>query len=754
MVSLLALIGLSGLVVGGAMLGLGDMILNTAKDGDESSQASNLGAEQDRSSGSYAEAGRNEPGWTGGSSTATEVPTTPGSGDSVLVDSSITLVDSNARLVASDVVSGTQPPALVVTETPHIDPDVLREVLGADSFGGTLYPSYPSPSFIEGAEYEVAELDTGTVTDAVAIVSPVTLDTVALAPPVTLDAVAMAPPIATDSVPRVEDITLANGDVIQIRPGNIHGYTCQPVDGGDFACMSPDSPSFDPEKTPTGLAAAYGHDPVMILRNHLRNDEVQCAISGSRDDCDPGWRTREIANGEAVLLDEKLFPGPLDDFLRGGVNALASTGATLIRVETYEDLWDNEVRVAEAHGGWGWYTLHSVLATPETALNMAGYLLVTAPNEIIDACITNADAEGCGGKVIPIIVEVLGTKGAGAGAGVVRTAIRVDTPPTGAIVRVRADGRQAIIDRGAMDPDSVYAGVIDAQGNLLVRNTSSTPNLELGLYPRTRTHAIIADEFADDANLLGFTVFPLEDGRLMVRYKSASINERRRDSTNPELTDPRERALINNRLEELTGREVLDGHDFAGMVDQDALIRGTWNERWTHLDSDLHTHIDTNMAHNSQIAVPKDMLEGRSRAELEIYLGTREGRWAIGENADGTTFLIRGNPTDLPGDVRLVYENSSGIPLGPTIGSLVQGKAAMQVTPGVRVVHGQHVNDLGRVEPWTAHYDEYGRLEARTDYNAGNSAHGIDPIHHHTYEWGPGMSPLESTSHVPGPWAD
>jgi len=57
---------------------------------------------------------------------------------------------------------------------------------------------------------------------------------------------------------------------------------------------------------------------------------------------------------------------------------------------------------------------------------------------------------------------------------------------------------------------------------------------------------------------------------------------------------------------------------------------------------------------------------------------------------------------------------------------------------------------LGRVQPWTAYYDEYGRLLARTDYNAGNIAAGILDTHYHVYEWGPGKLPLEIESHVEG----
>ncbi|MCP4344039.1 MAG: hypothetical protein GY795_00755 [Desulfobacterales bacterium] len=66
------------------------------------------------------------------------------------------------------------------------------------------------------------------------------------------------------------------------------------------------------------------------------------------------------------------------------------------------------------------------------------------------------------------------------------------------------------------------------------------------------------------------------------------------------------------------------------------------------------------------------------------------------------------------------------------------------------MLEGQYIDDLGRVQPWKAYYDEYGRLIARTDFNAGNRASGIPDIHHHTYEWGPGKTPLETNSHVPG----
>ncbi|MDR6821160.1 hypothetical protein J2X76_006366 [Neorhizobium sp. 2083] len=87
----------------------------------------------------------------------------------------------------------------------------------------------------------------------------------------------------------------------------------------------------------------------------------------------------------------------------------------------------------------------------------------------------------------------------------------------------------------------------------------------------------------------------------------------------------------------------------------------------------------------------------------------------------------------------------------PTIpGEYLAGKAPFQTTPGTQTLQGQYMNNLGRVEPWTAHYDKWGQQIGRTDYNAGNKAQGIPDIHYHTYEWGPGKTPLETGKHIPG----
>jgi RHS repeat-associated protein len=68
------------------------------------------------------------------------------------------------------------------------------------------------------------------------------------------------------------------------------------------------------------------------------------------------------------------------------------------------------------------------------------------------------------------------------------------------------------------------------------------------------------------------------------------------------------------------------------------------------------------------------------------------------------------------------------------VGEYLGTKAPKQVAPGIRRLEGQYLHD-GRVESWVAHYDEYGRSIARTDFNAGNPAHGIPDTHYHLFDW-------------------
>jgi hypothetical protein len=123
---------------------------------------------------------------------------------------------------------------------------------------------------------------------------------------------------------------------------------------------------------------------------------------------------------------------------------------------------------------------------------------------------------------------------------------------------------------------------------------------------------------------------------------------------------------------------------------------------------------------------------------------------ATGLGTVGSVQSGRGLWGDLTGGGRLgITGDCAPNPVVP--GSYLAEKAPKQVTPGVQVLEGHYVNDLGRVEPWRAHYDEYGRQVGRTDFNAGNKAQGIPDVHHHTYEYNARYRHgRETQAHVPG----
>jgi YD repeat-containing protein len=154
--------------------------------------------------------------------------------------------------------------------------------------------------------------------------------------------------------------------------------------------------------------------------------------------------------------------------------------------------------------------------------------------------------------------------------------------------------------------------------------------------------------------------------------------------------------------------------------------------------------------------------ESRALREGEP-LGTRaEGRaWVFGVNRPLATEIVDAHRafnievesihTYFVGHGALWVHNACGGETPPAPGDYLADKAPKQVTPGTRTLEGQHVNDRGRVEPWRAHYDEYGRLVGRTDYNAGNAAHGIPDVHHHVYDWSTRGAPGRAmVDHAPG----
>ena len=86
------------------------------------------------------------------------------------------------------------------------------------------------------------------------------------------------------------------------------------------------------------------------------------------------------------------------------------------------------------------------------------------------------------------------------------------------------------------------------------------------------------------------------------------------------------------------------------------------------------------------------------------------------------------------------------VPVG--LGIMLAAMHQIKFLQETRELQGIHVDDLGRQHPWHAHYDQHGRLIARTDWDPRNIP-GIPPVHHHTYQWTRGGR-IETGSHIPG----
>jgi RHS repeat-associated protein len=147
----------------------------------------------------------------------------------------------------------------------------------------------------------------------------------------------------------------------------------------------------------------------------------------------------------------------------------------------------------------------------------------------------------------------------------------------------------------------------------------------------------------------------------------------------------------------------------------------------------------------------------RSRLARDVSQGDKSNRDIFfdheKENIVRGACLIGGKVAGdfLGKSVRWFRNRWSVAPNAVRSGQYLAGKAPRQVTLGTRILEGQYVDDLGRVQPWRAHYDQYGRLIARTDFKAGNTTQGIPNVHHHVYEYN-AQFPLgrEVQSHVPG----
>lgn len=75
-----------------------------------------------------------------------------------------------------------------------------------------------------------------------------------------------------------------------------------------------------------------------------------------------------------------------------------------------------------------------------------------------------------------------------------------------------------------------------------------------------------------------------------------------------------------------------------------------------------------------------------------------------------------------------------------------------RVNKNAVINYGTYVEEMNAYVMYVCD-DEYGRLIARTDYNAPNPAAGIPSTHYHIYNWTQG-SPYEDPNHYPGEYQD
>jgi RHS repeat-associated protein len=124
---------------------------------------------------------------------------------------------------------------------------------------------------------------------------------------------------------------------------------------------------------------------------------------------------------------------------------------------------------------------------------------------------------------------------------------------------------------------------------------------------------------------------------------------------------------------------------------------------------------------------------------------------------DGLNPIIKGgiqclkNPRACAATLKKVWDGCKWVWKKVRDDDVFNSKAPNRTTPGTKTLEGQHINDQGRVEPWKAHYDEYGRQIGRTDYNAGNKTEGIPDTHYHTREYNAQYPDGRPTGdHLPG----
>ncbi len=413
-VAMLALVGLLGLATGGAMLATGDIILDTARGGDESMHASHLGRQRDVHSGAAGEP----------STLVDEVPPTPsgavgGPWDdptetvvSILpADSPATPVIINADSTVADIlpVDGTKPFLLEPTFVTTSANDIQAYLDGLESITTIDY-------------HAIVRSDLGNSSELFSILHP---DSPSWDSHAALGSLA-PPPLQQ----RDHEIMEIGGEVIHFVADRMSGLHCvsTPGSAGGFACIEEPEPN-----------SSYNGESFLTLT--LTHDRIaRCKAYGTRDACSSDGELEErrkdeirefIADGE--LIDGRFAEGPLEYF-RGAINTIAKAVAPILLPE---DIIASEVALAQEAGGWGQYGITSVLQTPDMLMAMVAGLW-NAPGQMLEACVVGAYQ--CGAATGPTLIDLaIGSKGTLAVA-------RTTTP--------RKPPRTQLFDgEGSMDPD-------------------------------------------------------------------------------------------------------------------------------------------------------------------------------------------------------------------------------------------------------------------------------------------------------------
>lgn len=148
--------------------------------------------------------------------------------------------------------------------------------------------------------------------------------------------------------------------------------------------------------------------------------------------------------------------------------------------------------------------------------------------------------------------------------------------------------------------------------------------------------------------------------------------------------------------------------------------------------------------------VPYAKLDDPQTLNLYAYLGdnplsgvdaTGHGWWKNFRQRVANFFTFHGWKTNA--QLAKVTATVTSARVLPSGASVPGNKAPDQVQPGVKNLKGTYTpsDRPGSEEPYSAHYDDYGRQIGRTDYTGQPDPSTHPDPHYHTREYGPGYGP-------------